>query len=158
MTGCVRCRLYGTIEVYRRCLALAFLFASLAPLSQEAMSAAADRTVTTTLKRDSARCLAHEGIDACNDAIRWNPNDPALLVALADAEFHAKRPAEALRHYRRAAELAPNMGGLSGKISAAEARLHPAPPSNAIRRGSKPAPAAPPDKPYSNAAPLGESH
>jgi cytochrome c-type biogenesis protein CcmH/NrfG len=154
----IRCRLNGSIGVFRAWCALAFLIVFLAPWSREAVSAAADKPAATAVKRDSARCLAHAGIDACNDAIRWNPSDPALLVALANAEFHANRPADALRHYRRAAELAPNLAGLNDKISAAEARLHPARPSIAARRAPKPASGAPSDNQYSNAAPLAESH
>lgn len=140
-------------NVYRRCFALAFLLVSVAALSGKAISATAP-----TLKRDSARCLAHEGMDACNDAIRWNPSDPALLVALGDAELRAQRPADALRHYRRAAELAPNRGGLNAKISAAEARVHPPRSSTTARRAPKPASDTPPGVQYSNAAPLSESH
>jgi len=140
-------------NVCRRCFALVFLLVSVASLSGKAMAAAAP-----ALKRDAARCLAHEGVDACNDAIRWNPSDPALLVALGDAELQAQRPADALRHYRRAAELAPARGGLSAKITAAEARLHPPRSSATARRALKPAPDASAAMQYSNAAPLAESH
>jgi hypothetical protein len=140
-------------NVYRRCFALAFLFVSVAALSGRAISADA-----TALKRDSARCLAHGGVEACNDAIRWSPSDPALLVALGDAELHAQRPADALRHYHRAAELAPDRGGLNAKISAAEARLHPPRSSTTARRAPKAAPDTPAAIQYSNAAPLSESH
>jgi cytochrome c-type biogenesis protein CcmH/NrfG len=153
MTSCIRIGLNGNIDVFRRCFASAFLLLSLAPGSSEATAPAA-----MTLKRDSARCLAHAGVEACNDAIRWNPSDPALLVALADAELHANRPADALRHYRRAADLVPEMKGLDAKISAAEARLHPTRSSIATRHAPKPAPAAALDKQYSNTDPLGESH
>jgi cytochrome c-type biogenesis protein CcmH/NrfG len=153
MTPCIRTRLNGNIDVFRRCFASAFLLVSLAPWSSQAISPAA-----TTLKRDSARCLAHGGVDACNDAIRRNPSDPPLLVALADAELHANRPADALRHYRRAADLAPGMNGLNAKISTAEARLHPKRSSIATRHAPKPAPDTALDKQYSNTAPLAESH
>jgi len=77
------------------------------------------------LKRGAAQCLARRNEDACDDAVRWNPSDPALLVALADLELRAQHPADALRHYRRAAEIAPSMNGLNAKITAADAQLHP---------------------------------
>ena len=106
---------------------------------------------------DASRCLAHAGIDACNDAIRHSPSNPTLLIALGDAELQAKRPADALRHYRRAAQLAPALPGLNAKITATEARLHP--PHNAVAgRAAKPAPGAARNKAYSNVDPVAESH
>lgn len=128
------------------------LLVCIATLSDGASAAAP----AAELKRDSARCLAHGGVDACNDAIRWSPSDPALLVALGDTEYRAGRPADALRHYRRAADLAPNTKGLAAKIATTDARLHPKRPPT-VRRAAAPAPAAT-DKQYSNAAPMAESH
>jgi tetratricopeptide (TPR) repeat protein len=121
-----------------------------ATLSYPAMAA-----TPPAVKHNSAQCLAHGGMDVCNDAIRWNPSDPALLVALGDAEYRAGRTADALRHYRRAADLAPNTKGLNAKITAADARLHPkrAPPPRHAAASN-----APSEKQYSNAAPLTQSH
>ena len=154
-------------------LARTVLFVSLGSLWHPAVSEAAESNAAATLKRDAARCLAHSSIDVCNDAIRHNPSDPQLLVALADAEVHAQRPANALRHYRRAAEIAPGMRGLTGKINATEARLHPKKPAAIVRREPKPAAApdasvaVPAEAPtvaaaaetrYSNDAPVAGSH
>ena len=50
------------------------------------------------LKRGAAQCLARRNEDACDDAVRWNPSDPALLVALADLELRAQHPADAQLH------------------------------------------------------------
>jgi Flp pilus assembly protein TadD len=90
----------------------------------------------------------HADLSACYDAIRWNPADPVLLVALADALVRANRPADAIRNYRRAAALAPTMPGVAAKISAAQAKLSarrsPAVSGNGRR--------------YSNAAPETQSH
>ena len=108
-----------------------------------------------TLARDSARCRAQGDLNACYDAIRWSPGDPALLVALADALVRARRPADALRNYHRAAALAPNMPGVAAKISAVEANL------SGSRRasGNRPADRASANgKRYSNAAPETQSH
>jgi hypothetical protein len=152
---------------------LAFLFFfSAAGWPPDASSAVPDKGVAARVKRDTARCVKHRNVEACNDAIRWNPSDAALLVALADALVRAQRPADALRHYRRAAALAPNMAGLSAKISAAEKRLAAAPSPSRPRRAIPAAPprapartpigrAAPngePDKHYSNADPETQSH
>jgi cytochrome c-type biogenesis protein CcmH/NrfG len=123
---------------------LAIFFVSMAawsaePPSPEAAAAAA--------KRDSTRCVMQAELDACNDAIRRNPSDPELLVALADALVRAKRPADALRHYRRAAALAPHMPGLAAKLSEAE---------NQLASERTPVPAR--RTRYSNVAPETQSH
>src|SRR5271154_1891301 len=61
------------------------------------------------LKRDTFRCTTLADVDACGEALRMKPEDPALLVAQGDALVRAKRPAEALGRYRRAAALAPGL-------------------------------------------------
>jgi cytochrome c-type biogenesis protein CcmH/NrfG len=127
-----------------RLLVFATLFVSMAawsaePPSPEAAAAAA--------KRDSSRCVMQADLEACNDAIRRKPSDPELLVALADALVRAKRPADAIRHYRRAAALAPHMPGLAAKLSDAESQLASERTPVAARRTR-----------YSNAAPETQSH
>jgi cytochrome c-type biogenesis protein CcmH/NrfG len=132
-----------------RCL-LALLLLSPAAWPQDAASPAATKVSAATLKRDSTRCRAFD-VDACYDAIRWNPGDPALLIALGDALMHAGRTADALRNYRRAASLAPATHGLTAKINAAEAKLtskHPAGTTVSAAAG----------KHFSNAAPVAQSH
>jgi len=131
-----------------KCLALAFLLLPMAAWPQEAASPFTDKAAAAKLKRDSARCRAQADLGACYDAIRWSPGDPALLVGLGDALERAQRPADAIRNYRRAAALAPDMRGLAAKISAAEAKLARRPPA-AIGA---------PAKRYSNAAPEAQSH
>jgi cytochrome c-type biogenesis protein CcmH/NrfG len=125
-----------------RSLALLLLFT--AAWSQAAVSPALSSADAAALKHDTARCSSRADVDACYDAIRRNPSDPALLVSLGDALVRAKRPTDAIRNYRRAAELAPNTRGLPAKISAAEAKL--AAMSTAA------------SKRYSNAAPETQSH
>ena len=67
------------------------------------------------------RCRARTSVSACDDAIRWNPSDPSLLVAMGDTLMKARRPADAVRAYQRAATLVPNMPGIAAKIEAAQA-------------------------------------
>jgi Flp pilus assembly protein TadD len=121
----------------------------LAFLLWAAASAAAEGPAAT-IKRDFDACRAHGNIDACYDALRWKPSDPQLLVALGDAQMRAHRSADAIRTYKRAAEIAPGMAGLSAKISAAEARPAKRAPPNAAH--------ADPGKRFSNAAPEAQSH
>ena len=139
-----------------RPLFLAFLLLSTAAWAQEAASPAGGKVPAAALKRDFARCQQAD-LDACYDAIRWSPGDPALLVALGDALLRAGRPVDAIRSYRRAAALAPAMQGLAAKISAAEeklsARRAPVKPT-----GEHASPNEAANKRYSNADPEGQSH
>lgn len=85
--------------------------------------AAPSKAVADRIKRDVAHCKSTEKLETCDDAVRWDPSDPALLVAFGDALLRNQHPADALRQYQRAAALAPKMPGVGAKISAAEARL-----------------------------------
>ena len=73
---------------------LAFLFVSTAASPAVLPSASAP---AAALQRDTALCSGQADIDACYDAIRWNPNDPALLVSLGDALVRARRAQDAIR-------------------------------------------------------------
>jgi cytochrome c-type biogenesis protein CcmH/NrfG len=126
-------------------LLVATLSMSAAAWSVESPSPA--RATAAAAKRDSARCVSQADVDACNDAIRRNPSNPQLLVALADALVRVKRPADAVRNYRRAAALAPHMPGLAAKLSDAESQLVSARTPVPARRTR-----------YSNAAPETQSH
>ena len=125
-------------------LVVATLFVSMAAWSAEA---SLPEAAAAAAKRDSTRCVAQADVDACNDAIRRSPSNPELLVALADALVRAKRPADAIRHYRRAAALAPHMPGLAAKLNEAESQL-------ASERTPVPARRTR----YSNVAPETQSH
>jgi hypothetical protein len=104
---------------------LAVLLPSVSAWSRDSGSPAAGKTPASTLQRDTLLCSERGNVEACYDAIRWSPNDPALLVRLGDALVRAKRPQDAIRNYRRAAVLAPGMSGLAAKISAAELKSNP---------------------------------
>jgi cytochrome c-type biogenesis protein CcmH/NrfG len=171
MTLCVRRGGKEMAMPATRLLVLAFLFVTGTAWALQAASPASSRAVPAWVARDSALCTKHAVVDACNDAIRWNPSDPSLLVALADALVRANRPADAIRHYRRAAALAPNTPGIQAKIVAAEKRLASERAPAAGRRPVQSAPHAPadpalarasastaPGKRYSNAAPETQSH
>ena len=100
------------------------------------------------------RCHApRASVDVCDDAIRWNPHDPSLLVAMGDAQVRARRYADAARAYRRAASLAPGTPGIQQKISNADGLL--ARSKAPAARSTTTASAA---KHYSNADPESQSH
>lgn len=109
----------------------------------------------TSLQRDTARCRAGS-LDACYDAIRWSPGDPALLVGLGDGLVRAGRPADGIRYYRRAAGMSPSTPGLSAKIAALEAKIAAprAPRSPAMTAANSKAVV----KQFSNAEPETQSH
>jgi tetratricopeptide (TPR) repeat protein len=123
----------------------------------QAASTADDRFAATERAHYAALCRAHRSLDTCSDAVRWSPGDPALIANLADALMRAGRVPEAIRDYRRAAALAPDMRGLDAKIKAAEARLtYRRPPKRvALERSST---NAADKKSYSNGEPEAQSH
>jgi cytochrome c-type biogenesis protein CcmH/NrfG len=136
-----------------RLVVLALLLLSNAAWPRDSSSAAGE--APAALKRDTVRCSTQADIDACYNAIRWNPNDPALLVALGDALMRGQRLQDAIRNYRRAAVLAPGTQGLAAKITAAEQKLasKQAPAKPAVTSGG-----AVTAKRFSNAAPETQSH
>lgn len=123
----------------------------------EGASPSAGKVSAALLKRDTALCVKQADIDACYDALRWQPSDPALLVGLGDALLRANRPGDALRNYRRAAEIAPATRGLAAKISATDAKLHAKHTARILPPEHPPVGEVAP-KHYSNAAPESQSH
>ncbi len=131
-------------------LLLALLLMAAASWSRQATLPAEDHFAATQRAHYSALCHAHKDLDSCSDAVRWSPGDPALVVALADALLRAGRTAEAVRDYRRAADLAPGMHGLDVKIKSAERRAPKKPAGDRVTANS--------DKRFSNADPEAQSH
>ena len=127
--------------------ALAVLLGTISPPPAAQGAAPISQPAQAALSAGFERCRRAD-IDACYDALRWNPSDPALLEALGDALTRVNRPADALRTYRRAAALAPRDPSISAKISAIESKA-----------SAKRAPVrAANEKRYSNAAPEAQSH
>jgi predicted Zn-dependent protease len=123
-------------------------------------------SAATRLQQASARCIDHHELDACDDALRLKPDDPALLIAQGDALVRANRPADAIERYRLAAVIAPTENEVAAKLSAAEAELHlaaaaiPGDSSAPLRAASGAGASATPGtlRRYSNAAPEAQSH
>lgn len=74
------------------------------------------------LSRLLLRCNKLADIAACDEGIALKPQDTELVIAKGDALLQAKRPAEALTAYRRAAELAPSNETLASKVAAARSQ------------------------------------
>jgi cytochrome c-type biogenesis protein CcmH/NrfG len=131
-------------------IALALLLGTNSPRMARAATgpAFAAKPPTSAQNPSFERCRARADVDACYDALRRSPSDPALLGALGDALARANRPADALRTYRRAAALAPSDRSIVAKINALETKA-----------SAKPAPVhAANEKRFSNAAPESQSH
>lgn len=112
------------------------------------------------LKRASFRCSSLSDLEACAEALRLRPDDPALVVAQGDALMRAKRAADALSRYRHAAALMPDLPDIGDKIKLAEAELPSAP---ALAQGPSRAPSTvsnqpPPPRRYSNLEPDAQTH
>jgi cytochrome c-type biogenesis protein CcmH/NrfG len=119
-------------------------------------SASADASGSAASARDAAdRCHSrYATVDACDDAVRYNPRDPSLLIAMGDAQLRAKRPGDAARAYQRAAALAPGNTGIQQKIAKAEAII--AKYKNSQGRASVTAAAG--NKRFTNSDPETQSH
>jgi cytochrome c-type biogenesis protein CcmH/NrfG len=140
-----------------RPLLLSLLLLATVWIPGEAMSASDDRFASTERARYAALCHARKDLDSCSDAVRWNPGDPALIATLADALVRAGRVPEALRDYRRAESLEPEMRGLDAKIKATEARLNQRNKPRKVPVDRATADAAS-TKRYSNVDPEAQSH
>ena len=140
-----------------RPLFLSLLLLATVWIPGESASASDDRFATAERARYAALCHARKDLDSCSDAVRWNPGDPALIAALADALVRAGRVPEALRDYRRAESLEPDMRGLDAKIKATEARLNQRNKPRKVPADRATADAASPRR-YTNADPETQSH
>jgi Flp pilus assembly protein TadD len=126
-------------------IGLAVLFGAVSPHAARAAGPVptANPAAAAALNAGFERCRARADIDACYDALRRNPSDPALLAALGDALARVNRPADAMRTYRRAAALSPSDRSIAAKIGALEAKA-----------SARPAPV----RAASNVAPESQSH
>jgi cytochrome c-type biogenesis protein CcmH/NrfG len=147
---------HGSLAAPKRDASLAAAKWALIALPLSCAAAWSQSSGSATAKAAAQRCHApHATVDVCDDAIRWNPKDSSLLVAMGDAQLRAKHAAEAARAYRHAAALAPNTPGIQQKIGDAEAALGKAKTKTAPAAATT-APAA--SKRFSNADPETQSH
>jgi tetratricopeptide (TPR) repeat protein len=72
-------------------------------------------------QRNQLRCTRLADLTACEDALKFKPDDPQLAVARADALMQGNRPADAIAAYRHAIQLRPFDETLKSKLTAAEA-------------------------------------
>jgi tetratricopeptide (TPR) repeat protein len=114
------------------------------------------------IKRDTFRCSSLADLEACNEAVRLQPDAPALQIALGDALMRANRPLDALQQYRRAESAATDKQALVQKMHTAEAQLPAASPEeNSAGNNSGSARVvrtAPASRRYTNVSPTGQSH
>jgi tetratricopeptide (TPR) repeat protein len=73
-------------------------------------------------ERNLLRCTQLADVGACDEALRFKPDDPAILLAKGDALLQANHPADGLLVYRHAAELSPENEQIKTKLTAAESQ------------------------------------
>lgn len=128
---------------------------SMVAVAIEPPAAVSAKPFPSGIARTAAQqCRAHASVSACDDALRWNPSDPSLLVAMGDALVRVRRSADAVRAYQRAATLAPNTPGIEGKLQAAQA-LSAKPKTRTVGDASSSAPSG---KHFSNSDPDTQTH
>jgi cytochrome c-type biogenesis protein CcmH/NrfG len=134
---------------------LAFSLAVMAAGVQQA-PAESEKSVAGDVAHISAqRCRTHASVSTCDDALRWNPSDPSLLAAMGDALMRARRPADAMRVYQRAASLAPRTPGIEAKVQTAQALSARSRAKRTDRDASVPAPSG---RRFSNSDPDTQTH
>jgi predicted Zn-dependent protease len=72
-------------------------------------------------QRNQLRCTRLADATACDDALKFKPDDQQLLLAKGDALMQSNRPADAAATYRDAAQLKPADEAVKTKLAAAEA-------------------------------------
>jgi predicted Zn-dependent protease len=72
-------------------------------------------------QRNQLRCTRLADVTACDDALKFKPDDEQLLVAKGDALMQVNRPVDAVAAYRHAAQLKPGDDVVKTKLAAAEA-------------------------------------
>jgi tetratricopeptide (TPR) repeat protein len=114
------------------------------------------------IKRDTFRCSSLADLDACNEAVRLQPDVPELQIALGDGLMRSNRPLEALQQYRRAQSAAADKQALLQKIHAAEEQLSAASAEASSTAGNsdsaRVARSTPAARRYTNVSQTGQSH
>jgi cytochrome c-type biogenesis protein CcmH/NrfG len=72
-------------------------------------------------QRNQLRCTRLADVTACEDALKFKPDDEQLLLAKGDALMQGNRPADAAAAYRHASQLKPGDDAVKTKLAAAEA-------------------------------------
>jgi tetratricopeptide (TPR) repeat protein len=75
---------------------------------------------TAKLQHAVLRCTKAFDLGACDEALRYKPDDPQLTVAKGDALMHEGKPAQAIAIYQHAGGLLPGDDGVESKLTAAE--------------------------------------
>jgi cytochrome c-type biogenesis protein CcmH/NrfG len=72
-------------------------------------------------QRNQLRCTRLADVTACDEALKFKPDDEQLLLAKGDALMQSNRPADAAAAYRHAAQFKPSDEAVKTKLAAAEA-------------------------------------
>jgi tetratricopeptide (TPR) repeat protein len=92
--------------------------------AQEAVAAGEQSVEGSVLSLAIFRCTNFADLVSCYAALNMKPNDPALLIAAADALAQLKRPGEAIGVYRNALRQGAGPDAVSPKIAMAQSQRH----------------------------------
>jgi tetratricopeptide (TPR) repeat protein len=102
------------------------------------------------VQRNQLRCTRLADVTACDDALKFKPDDDQLLLAKGDALMQGNRPADAVVAYRHASQLKPGDDALKSKLAAAEALVasttQPAPAASQVAAAGTAARPKPPKR------------
>jgi len=76
--------------------------------------------VAARVSRNLLRCSRLGDLAACDEALKFRPDDAEVLIAKGDAQLKAGKPAEALQTYQRAKQVAPDNAKVGSQLAAAQ--------------------------------------
>ena len=76
--------------------------------------------VAARVSRNLLRCSRLGDLGACDEALKFKPDDVDVLIAKGDAQLKAGKPADALQTYQRAKQVAPDNAKAGAQVSAAQ--------------------------------------
>lgn len=77
------------------------------------------------VSRNLLRCTRLADVEACDEALKYKPDNAQILLAKGDALLKASRPGEADAAYRRARQILPEDGRVARQLAAVQAQRQP---------------------------------
>ncbi len=95
-------------------------------LSEQAYFEGKERAeVAARLSRNLLRCTRLADVEACDEALKYKPDDAQILLAKGDALLKASRPGEADAANRRARQILPEDARVARQLAAVQAQRQP---------------------------------
>jgi tetratricopeptide (TPR) repeat protein len=123
----IRVAAAGRFGAWVRPLAAGFCLVTQIPIqatAQEAVAQGEQSVEGSVLSLAIFRCTNFADLVSCYAALNMRPNDPALLIAEADALTQLKRPGEAIGVYRNSLRQGASPDIVNPKIAVAQSQRH----------------------------------